>query len=89
MSSLKTLKREVEMLSRALNCKETGDSEQTEKLLFYTDKLIMLSRDPDSEALQALNLEIATFNASHPASPDDLIKIQPYLNVAKLAADTF
>jgi hypothetical protein len=87
MPSLLSLKREVEILHKALNVDHHKEDLQLKKCLYLSDKLIELSRDPDDKALLALNLEIIAFLKQYPPTPDDLIKIQPYLDTINLAAN--
>jgi hypothetical protein len=101
MPSLQTLKREVEILHKALGTQNDWkqQSEYIEKLNFYNEKLIEFSRihptdengdmqQPDTKALLAWNLEIIEFQSKHsPLTKDDIIKITPYLDTINLAAN--
>jgi hypothetical protein len=96
LTSLFSLKREVEILYKALTENDqTEQSEQIQKLLFYTDKLIELSRmqhnsEPiDPKELAVWNMEITEFQQQHPASPDDLIRLQPYKEVIEKVTEQF
>ncbi len=73
------MKREVEILSKALKVNDKPQEQvQTEKLLFYTEKLVELSRHPNPIEQAKLNREIAEFNAKHPVTDDDIIRLEPY-----------
>jgi hypothetical protein len=79
MTNLTALKREVDLLHKALNVgADSQQQEQTTKLLFYYDKLIELSRNPNPEEQARLKREIDEFNAKHPLAPCDLLRIEPY-----------
>lgn len=95
MTSLNSLKREVEILHKALAVNNETESKHLEKLLFFNEKLVEFSRicDTDShgefipldaerqQRLEKLNLEIEAYNAAHPDNDDDLIKLKPYLSI--------
>jgi hypothetical protein len=98
MTTQAQLKREVEILHKALGTQDDWkqQSEHTQKLLFYNEKLIEYSRlcvtnekgemqQPDTKALLAWKLEIAEFQSKHPLTADDIIKITPYLDVIDLS----
>ncbi len=77
--SLSQLKKEVDLLHKTLAVNGTPQmQDQTEKLLFYTEKLIELSQDPNPEKEARINREIDEFNAKHPFSPDDILRLEPY-----------
>jgi hypothetical protein len=85
MSTIKELKKEVAILHKVLGDNDSSEQqEQTEKLLFYCEKLIELSRHPDSVEYTKLNREIADFNAKHPASPDDILRLESYKGIFEL-----
>jgi hypothetical protein len=56
MTNLTTLKREVDLLHKALNVGTNNQQqEQTAKLLFYYEKLIELNRNPNPGEQTRLN----------------------------------
>jgi hypothetical protein len=87
--SLSQLKKEVVLLHKALNVgTDNQQQEQTAKLLFYYDKLIELSRNPNPEEQARLNREIDEFNAKHPLTTNDIIRIEPYKEIIEKAGDS-
>jgi hypothetical protein len=77
--TINSLKKEVEILHKALAVEDRSQQqEQTAKLLFYYDKLIELSRSPNPTEQIKLNREIEEFNAKHPLTADDIVRIEPY-----------
>lgn len=76
---LSQIKKEVDILHKALVVKnKPQQQDQTEKLLFYTEKLIKLSRNPNPTEQAKLNREIEEFNAKHPLTNEDIIRLEPY-----------
>jgi hypothetical protein len=91
MTTLLSLKREVEILHKALDVDKEAWRDQAEivqKTAFYIEKLIEISRlqtvgngeltDQARAEYDKLNLEIEVFIIAHPPTPDDLIIMRPY-----------
>ena len=84
MSSVNALKKEVELLHNALVADSRSQQEEIEKLLFFSEKLIELSRNPDPAELEKLSHEIEDFNAKHPLKTDDILRLEPYTEVFRV-----